>query len=44
MFDNFDCFGDKLLDEFIFSVFLLVVGKLWCGVKFEGKVIIDEFE
>lgn len=38
MLDNFDCFGDKLLDEFIFSVFLLVVSKLRRGVKFEGKV------
>ncbi|KAL2776976.1 condensin complex subunit 1, partial [Daubentonia madagascariensis] len=44
MLDNFDCFGDKLSDESIFSAFLLVVGKLRRGAKPEGKAIIDEFE
>lgn len=44
MLDNFDCFGDKLSDESIFSAFLSVVGKLRRGAKPEGKAIIDEFE
>ncbi|XP_016018320.2 condensin complex subunit 1 [Rousettus aegyptiacus] len=44
MMDNFDCFGDKLSDESIFSAFLSVVGKLRRGAKPEGKAIIDEFE
>ncbi|XP_069346603.1 condensin complex subunit 1 [Eulemur rufifrons] len=44
MLDNFDCFGDKLSDESIFSTFLLAVGKLRRGAKPEGKAIIDEFE
>ncbi|XP_010989173.1 condensin complex subunit 1 isoform X2 [Camelus dromedarius] len=44
MLDNFDCFGDKLLDESIFSAFLSVVGRLRRGAKPEGKAIIDEFE
>lgn len=44
MLDNFDCFGDKLSDESIFSVFLSVVSKLRRGAKPEGKAIIDEFE
>ncbi|XP_037702575.1 condensin complex subunit 1 [Choloepus didactylus] len=44
MLDNFDCFGDKLSDEAVFSAFLLVVGKLRRGAKPEGKAIIDEFE
>lgn len=44
MLDNFDCFGDKLLDESVFSAFLSVVGKLRRGAKPEGKAIIDEFE
>ncbi|XP_039074323.1 condensin complex subunit 1 isoform X1 [Hyaena hyaena] len=44
MLDNFDCFGDKLLDESIFSAFLSVVGKLRRGAKPEGKAVIDEFE
>lgn len=38
MLDNFDCFGDKLLDESVFSAFLSVVGKLRRGAKPEGKV------
>lgn len=38
MMDNFDCFGDKLSDESIFSAFLSVVGKLRRGAKPEGKV------
>lgn len=38
MLDNFDCFGDKLSDESIFSAFLSVVGKLRRGAKPEGKV------
>lgn len=38
MLDNFDCFGDKLSDESIFSVFLSVVSKLRRGAKPEGKV------
>ncbi|XP_008583068.1 PREDICTED: condensin complex subunit 1 isoform X1 [Galeopterus variegatus] len=42
--DNFDCFGDKLSDEPIFSAFLSVVGKLRRGAKPEGKAIINEFE
>ncbi|KAL6064043.1 hypothetical protein STEG23_028563, partial [Scotinomys teguina] len=44
MLDNFDCFGDKLLDESVFSSFLSVVGKLRRGAKPEGKAVIDEFE
>ncbi|XP_045319182.1 condensin complex subunit 1 [Leopardus geoffroyi] len=44
MLDNFDCFGDKLSDESIFSAFLSVVGKLRRGAKPEGKAVIDEFE
>ncbi|EGV98523.1 condensin complex subunit 1 [Cricetulus griseus] len=44
MLDNFDCFGDKLLDESVFSAFLSVVGKLRRGAKPEGKATIDEFE
>ncbi|XP_014722064.2 condensin complex subunit 1 isoform X1 [Equus asinus] len=44
MLDNFDCFGDKLSDESIFSAFLSVVSKLRRGAKPEGKAIIDEFE
>ncbi|KAM7115651.1 condensin complex subunit 1 isoform 2-T3 [Molossus nigricans] len=44
MLDNFECFGDKLSDESIFSAFLSVVGKLRRGAKPEGKAIIDEFE
>nr|XP_008512159.1 PREDICTED: condensin complex subunit 1 [Equus przewalskii] len=43
MLDNFDCFGDKLSDESIFSAFLSVVG-MRRGAKPEGKAIIDEFE
>lgn len=38
MLDNFDCFGDKLSDESIFSAFLSVVSKLRRGAKPEGKV------
>lgn len=38
MLDNFDCFGDKLSDESIFSAFSSVVGKLRRGAKPEGKV------
>lgn len=38
MLDNFECFGDKLLDESVFSAFLSVVGKLRRGAKPEGKV------
>lgn len=38
MLDNFDCFGDKLSDESVFSAFLSVVGKLRRGAKPEGKV------
>uniref|UniRef100_A0A8C4MCA7 Condensin complex subunit 1 n=1 Tax=Equus asinus TaxID=9793 RepID=A0A8C4MCA7_EQUAS len=37
MLDNFDCFGDKLSDESIFSAFLSVVSKLRRGAKPEGK-------
>lgn len=44
MLDNFECFGDKLLDESVFSAFLSIVGKLRRGAKPEGKAIIDEFE
>nr|XP_060514587.1 condensin complex subunit 1 isoform X2 [Panthera onca] len=44
MLDNFDCFGDKLSDESIFSAFLSIVGKLRRGAKPEGKAVIDEFE
>ncbi|XP_028006141.2 condensin complex subunit 1 [Eptesicus fuscus] len=44
MLDNFECFGDKLSDESVFSAFLSVVGKLRRGAKPEGKAIIDEFE
>ncbi|XP_054094027.2 condensin complex subunit 1 isoform X1 [Callithrix jacchus] len=44
MLDNFDCFGDKLSDESIFSAFLSVVGRLRRGAKPDGKAIIDEFE
>ncbi|XP_029810543.1 condensin complex subunit 1 isoform X2 [Suricata suricatta] len=44
MLDNFDCFGDKLSDESIFSAFLSVVGKLRRGAKPEGKAVIHEFE
>ncbi|XP_027625021.1 condensin complex subunit 1 [Tupaia chinensis] len=44
MLDHFDCFGDKLSDESIFSTFLLVTSKLSRGAKPEGKAIIDEFE
>lgn len=38
MLDNFDCFGDKLSDESIFSAFLSILGKLRRGAKPEGKV------
>lgn len=38
MLDNFECFGDKLSDESVFSAFLSVVGKLRRGAKPEGKV------
>lgn len=44
MLDNFDCFGDKLIDESVFSAFLSIVGKLRRGAKPEGKAVIDEFE
>uniref|UniRef100_A0A8C6WC48 Condensin complex subunit 1 n=1 Tax=Nannospalax galili TaxID=1026970 RepID=A0A8C6WC48_NANGA len=44
MFDNFDCFGDKLTDESVFNAFLSAVGKLRRGAKPEGKAVIDEFE
>ncbi|XP_036311348.1 condensin complex subunit 1 isoform X1 [Pipistrellus kuhlii] len=44
MLDNFECFGDKLSDESVFSAFLSVVGKLRRGAKPEGKAVIDEFE
>ncbi|XP_058414929.1 condensin complex subunit 1 isoform X1 [Diceros bicornis minor] len=44
MLDSFDCFGDKLSDESIFSAFLSVVSKLRRGAKPEGKAILDEFE
>nr|XP_019781545.2 condensin complex subunit 1 isoform X3 [Tursiops truncatus] len=44
MLENFDCFGDKLSDESIFSAFLSAVGKLRRGAKPEGKAVIDEFE
>ncbi|XP_012587980.1 PREDICTED: condensin complex subunit 1 isoform X3 [Condylura cristata] len=44
MLDNFDCFGDKLSDESVFSAFLSAVSKLRRGAKPEGKAIIDEFE
>ncbi|XP_060046188.1 condensin complex subunit 1 isoform X2 [Erinaceus europaeus] len=44
MLDNFDCFGDKLSDESVFSAFLSVVSKLRRGAKPEGKAMIDEFE
>uniref|UniRef100_A0A2K6QFA9 Condensin complex subunit 1 n=1 Tax=Rhinopithecus roxellana TaxID=61622 RepID=A0A2K6QFA9_RHIRO len=44
MLDNFDCFGDKLSDESIFSAFLSVVGKLRRWAKPESKAVIDEFE
>ncbi|XP_066213963.1 condensin complex subunit 1 [Saccopteryx leptura] len=44
MLDNFECFGDKLSDESVFSAFLSVVGKLRRGAKPEVKLIIDEFE
>lgn len=44
MLDNFDCFGDKLSDESIFSAFLSILGKLRRGAKPEGKAVIDEFE
>ncbi|XP_055250180.1 condensin complex subunit 1 isoform X1 [Moschus berezovskii] len=44
MLDNFDCFGDKLSDESIFSTFLSIVSKLRRGAKPEGKAVIDEFE
>ena len=36
--ENFDCFGDKLSDESIFSAFLSIVSKLRRGAKPEGKV------
>lgn len=38
MLENFECFGDKLLDESVFSAFLSIVGKLRRGAKPEGKV------
>lgn len=38
MLDNFDCFGDKLLDDSVFTAFLSVVGKLRRWAKPEGKV------
>lgn len=38
MLDNFDCFGNKLSDESIFSAFLSVVSKLRRGAKPESKV------
>lgn len=38
MLDNFDCFGDKLLDDSVFAAFLSVVGKLRRWAKPEGKV------
>ncbi|XP_002712916.3 condensin complex subunit 1 [Oryctolagus cuniculus] len=44
MLDSFDCFGDKLSDESVFSAFLSVVGKLRRGAKPESKAMIDEFE
>nr|XP_048300079.1 condensin complex subunit 1 isoform X1 [Myodes glareolus] len=44
MLDNFDCFGDKLLDDSVFAAFLSVVGKLRRWAKPEGKSTIDEFE
>ncbi|XP_005378837.1 PREDICTED: condensin complex subunit 1 isoform X2 [Chinchilla lanigera] len=44
MLDNFNCFGDKLSDESIFSAFLAAVGKLRRGAKPEGRATIDEFE
>nr|XP_020013842.1 condensin complex subunit 1 isoform X4 [Castor canadensis] len=44
MLDSFNCFGDKLSDQSVFSAFLSVVGKLRRGAKPEGKAVIDEFE
>ncbi|XP_020849891.1 condensin complex subunit 1 isoform X2 [Phascolarctos cinereus] len=44
MQDNFECFGDKLSDETIFSAFLATVGKLRRWAKPEGKALVDEFE
>ncbi|XP_036617804.1 condensin complex subunit 1 isoform X1 [Trichosurus vulpecula] len=44
MQDNFECFGDKLSDETIFSAFLAAVGKLRRWAKPEGKALVDEFE
>uniref|UniRef100_H0VCG3 Condensin complex subunit 1 n=1 Tax=Cavia porcellus TaxID=10141 RepID=H0VCG3_CAVPO len=44
MLDNFECFGDKLSDECIFSAFLTAVSKLRRGAKPESKATIDEFE
>ncbi|KAM6161371.1 condensin complex subunit 1 [Erethizon dorsatum] len=44
MLDNFDCFGDKLSDESIFSAFLAAVSKLRRGARPEGKPVIHEFE
>lgn len=38
MLDNFECFGDKLSDECIFSAFLTAVSKLRRGAKPESKV------
>jgi hypothetical protein len=38
MLDSFNCCGDKLSDQSVFSAFLSVVGKLRRGAKPEGKV------
>ncbi|XP_051819614.1 condensin complex subunit 1 isoform X1 [Antechinus flavipes] len=44
MQDNFECFGDKLSDETIFTAFLAAIGKLRRWAKPEAKALVDEFE
>ncbi|XP_042529439.1 condensin complex subunit 1 [Dipodomys spectabilis] len=44
LLDHFDCFGDKLTDDAVFTAFLSIVGRLRRGAKPEAKAVVDEFE
>ncbi|XP_030043749.1 condensin complex subunit 1 [Microcaecilia unicolor] len=44
MQESFDCFGDKLSEEGVYSSFNTVVGRIRRGAKPELKALIDEFE
>uniref|UniRef100_A0A8C4S641 Condensin complex subunit 1 n=1 Tax=Erpetoichthys calabaricus TaxID=27687 RepID=A0A8C4S641_ERPCA len=44
MLENFDCYGDKLVDDHIYQSFLNVIGQMRKGTKPEFKALVDEFE